>query len=589
MRRYAFATLLAVAFTPVAVSAAEAPAYTKSAYAVPVTQPDETGAPVTIDTDLYVPTAPAPTGGRPLLVLFHGGGSNKDNGFDAGHAARFAARGYAVILYSQRGHGASSGQTAVAGPKEIRDFFDVLAWALRKAGRDTPPHPPLGVDESRIALAGYSQGGLHTNLGQVWSSSPDVNPYGFRFVALEPGNTPDRVFDALVSNQVVKLSFGLGLVGTYLGGTQGKIAPVVEKWIGTAGVDESAAYGGEPCDLTAHDTPTSTMRADLGWRSVGCKPTALALPWHWAQAFDDELFTPHMALSMWRRTPHPGRHHLYLSMGGHGAPAADRSVEEDKLVQQINFLDAVMAGRKPSGPAVVYWTRDPTVVVPSDSYAYPRGAWTRQTSGTWPPAGVRDVAYRLSADGRATEGTAEAGDLPLQPITEDERTDPIAQAATSGTPVGTSLVTGLPATSAPGFVAGFRTEPFKADVELSGASKGTLAWTPLGSDTQVVLKLYDEAPDGTTMLISRGVTGLRGQAPLAKQQVRVATNTFSVRVHAGHRVLAWVTAGDIGFYKPYAPPAGGVLTAGAESTLTLPVRTPHASKRRHLRRGRRAD
>ena len=41
----------------------------------------------------------------------------------------------------------------------MRDLFDVTAWALG--------HYPL--DASRIALTGYSQGGLHTNLGQVWA------------------------------------------------------------------------------------------------------------------------------------------------------------------------------------------------------------------------------------------------------------------------------------------------------------------------------------------------------------------------------------------------------------------------------------
>ena len=33
------------------------------------------------------------------------------------------------------------------------------------------------------------------------------------------------------------------------------------------------------------------MKQDLAWRSVGCSAGALGLPWLWAQAFDDGLFT----------------------------------------------------------------------------------------------------------------------------------------------------------------------------------------------------------------------------------------------------------------------------------------------------------
>ena len=47
-----------------------------------------------------------------------------------------------------------------------------------------------------MALWGYSQGGLHTNLTQAWSRDRRLNPLRVRFRALMPGNTPDRIFDA---------------------------------------------------------------------------------------------------------------------------------------------------------------------------------------------------------------------------------------------------------------------------------------------------------------------------------------------------------------------------------------------------------
>jgi predicted acyl esterase len=259
-------------------------------------------------------------------------------------------------------------------------------------------------------------------------------------------------------------------------------------------------------------------------------------------------------------------------MGGHAAPSADPSVEEDKLHAQMAFLSAVLHGRDPPGPPIVYWTRDPAVAVPSSSYQWPKSAWYRQTADRWPPADTRLTLYRLGADGRAVTGDATAGALPLAAFTEDAATDPVAQAGASASPLGTSPVTSLPATNAPGLIAGFSTDPVGADQELSGSALASLAWTPASPDTQLVLKLYDDGLDGRPTLITRGVLGLRGLQPGAGGTFSFSTNAFSVRIRKGHRLLAWVMAGDAGFFKPYPGSLGGTLQAGNASTLTLPVR-----------------
>ena len=363
----------------------------------------------------------------------------------------------------------------------------------------------------------------------------------------------------------MKLSFGVGLIETYLVGSSARIAPIVDRWIATAAADVPQPYGsGDLCDLSAHDTATSTMQQDLAWRSVGCQSERVGLPWLWAQAFDDGLFTPDMAISMWRRAPNRAQHRLYLSMGGHAAPAAAQSVEQDKFNAQMSFLDAVMQGRSLPKPNVVYWTRDPAVAVPGDSYAYPDGAWYRETADDWPPAGVANTTYHL-----------DPGTTYLSPLTEDERNDPVAAAAMSATPLGSSL-SSLPATNLPGFIASFRTPAFSSDRELSGSPFANLAWTPASVDSQLVLELFDEAPDGTLTLFSRGVQGLRGALPGVERTVRVDANAFSIRLAAGHRVVAWVMGGNPALYKPYPTSVGGLLRMGDASTLTLPLRSAPA-------------
>jgi predicted acyl esterase len=293
----------------------------------------------------------------------------------------------------------------------------------------------------------------------------------------------------------------------------------------------------------------------------------------WAQAFDDSIFPSAMATAMFRRMPRRDVNRLYLDMGGHAAPTSRPEVEADKLRAQLAFFDHFLRGRGLRGPRVVYWTRDPNVKVPADSFAYPANAWLRHTASKWPPSGVRDQVLALGADGTLQQGAA-AGTLPLMGAQFDPGSDEVAQAALSATPLGANpLPPAATGTSSPGVVAGFSTPPFAGDTELSGDANLSVRWTPFATDTQLAAKLYDQAPDGTLTLLGRAVQGLRGAIPGQPRTLTFATNDFSVIVHSGHRIVLTIAAGDASFYKPYADSgAGGALAAGTVSTVTLPYR-----------------
>jgi len=557
-------------------SATASAAVTVQPFRVPVTAPDESGGAVAIDVDMYLPDGAAGPSGRPFVMVFHGGGGSKASAFDAAHARNYAERGSVALLYSARGHGDSGGQTTIAGPKEIRDLFDVAAWALRRGDRTEPAHPDWGIDPDRVALAGYSQGGLHTNLGQAWADDPALNPYAIRFAALQPGNTPDRVFEALIDRDVVKLSFGVALLGLYYSSTQGRVAPIVDSWLARAGADQPALYGtGDVCDATGHDTTGSSMRADLAARSMGCRLERMTPPTLWMQAFDDTLFPVAMAVRAMAGMKHPANR-LYLSMGGHGAPSAPDAVEAEKTRIQLDDLDAVLGGRKPDLPPVVYWSRDPRVAVPAGTPKYPDAAWVRRTARAWPPADALRATYVLRSDGTLGDQPDTDSAAPLQPVASSPADDPALVTLAQQLPNGATLVGSSPSTDAPGAVASFTGPIAPIDLEIAGPPLARLHWTPLGPDTQLVLRVYVQAPDGTRTIVSRGVRGLRGVTPGTAADVEVAGDHTAVLVPRGHRIVATVSAGDATFYKPYAGLGAGVLATGRGSLLDLPLRVAGA-------------
>jgi hypothetical protein len=166
-----------------------------------------------------------------------------------------------------------------------------------------------------------------------------------------------------------------------------------------------------------------------------------------------------------------------------------------------------------------------------------------------------------------------SGALPLAPIFLDEAHDPVALAALSGTPLGTSPVpSSVPGTTLPGLVAGFVVQGIHHPVELDGAASARIPWTPASPDSQLVLQVLDRAPDGKLTLLERGVQGVRGASVGTEIPVRVRANEFSARIKPGHDLLVWVTAADPLFYKPYVGSLGGSMQAGPGAHLTLPLR-----------------
>ena len=83
---------------------------------------------VHIDASLILPDGPAPTGGWPAVMMFHGLGGNHKSLVD-GLAQPYVSKGYAVFAPDARGHGTSGGYVSLDGPREVADIRSEFKWA----------------------------------------------------------------------------------------------------------------------------------------------------------------------------------------------------------------------------------------------------------------------------------------------------------------------------------------------------------------------------------------------------------------------------------------------------------------------------
>ncbi len=107
---------------------------------------------------LYLPDAAGGT--PPVVVMAHGLGAVKEMRLDA-YAERFAAAGYACLVFDYRHFGGSTGEPRqlLDIAKQIEDWKAAIAWA--RGSTD--------VDGSRVAIWGTSFGGGHA----IWMAAED--------------------------------------------------------------------------------------------------------------------------------------------------------------------------------------------------------------------------------------------------------------------------------------------------------------------------------------------------------------------------------------------------------------------------------
>jgi putative CocE/NonD family hydrolase len=123
----------------------------------------------------------------------------------------------------------------------------------------------------------------------------------------------------------------------------------------------------------------------------------------------------------------------------------------------------------------------------------------------------------------------------------------------------------------------FTSEPLQDDVEILGFATVRLALAADRPNALVAIRLCDVAPDGASLLVTRGVLNLthrdghgepRALEPGRPYDVDVALDAIGQRVPAGHRLRVGISTAYWPWAWPSPEPATLTLHGGA---LTLPV------------------
>jgi hypothetical protein len=555
---------------------------------------------VPLDVNVVLPPAPMyddrPDAHYPLVVELHGWAAAKlgldDNagGFNEQRGGQYAflptprslaAAGMAVLTYSSRGFGDSCGSPQSRATPDCEQGWTHLA-DVRYEAHDTQYLAGLLadsglVDAQRIGVIGSSYGGLqalelstlgdHTVLpsGSVvpWRSPKRHLP--MHLASVTALDTASSLVDALVPNGrwrddpagrsasevdpvgVPKLSWNTGLYGA--GQAAGYVAP--------PGIDPSGdlttsflrlAVGDPSADPIAIDSLNETAQwheaAGLDIRHVTPPPTLLVYGW------TDSLFPVDQALRWVYReqSAHPSAvvGQLYTDIGH--PPAPNKPADRKRVVARVTaWHEHYLLGR--SAP-VVHGVEAWLHTCPASS----RSTGPVQAS-SWPAMHPRSVVLRgaggsvvgdagEAVSGRATDPVAGDG------ICTTQLVPPAAGTVVDSWRVKHAItLLGAPTVS--------------ADMQITDAESQAPYVTGPAVGTQVDARLWDVAPDGSALLLTRLV-----YRPRVGDMQTFQLHPIGYRVAAGHQLTLELRGSD----APYARPSNEPFTIQVGAVrLSLPV------------------
>ncbi|MFB9349712.1 alpha/beta fold hydrolase [Streptomyces heliomycini] len=505
--------VLAGAGTWTAVASDDAPAVRRADRVM------NTGDGVRIDTSYF--TA-GPGGRRPAVLLGHGFGGSKD---DVREQAEDLARdGYAVLTWSARGFGASTGRIGLNDPEsEVADVSRLIDWLADR--------PEVQLDEDgdpRVGMAGGSYGGAIALLGAGYDDRVD---------AIAPAITYFDLAEALFPNGVFKRLWAGVFVNS--GGGCEKFEPAL------CAMYQRVAESGLP-----DDEARELLRA----RSPSAVADRIDVPTLLLQGQTDSLFPLGQADAAAQAIRANGAPvDVDWIAGGHdgGDPETDRvqrrvSTWFDRYLKDDEGAD--------TGPA--FRVTRTGGVDSTDGRAVLNGA----SADAYPGLTDGGRSFPLTGHEQSFANPAGANPPAVSSLPGLGGSGGLAQLSSLG--VGISL-------DFPGQHARFESAPVAGDLRITGSPTVTVRVKSTGDDAVLFGKVYDVGPDGRQQVLpSQLVAPVRVEGAKAGKDVTLTLPAVDHEVRKGHRLRLVLASTDLGYASPAAP---ATYTVSLKSDLTVPT------------------
>ena len=502
---------------------------------------------VVLDATFFTPSG---TGRVPSILLAHGFGETKDN--VRPEAESLAQAGFAVLTWSARGFGASTGQIALDSPGyEVKDVEGLVSWlgAQPQVLLDHPGDP-------RVGIAGGSYGGGIALLAAAYDHRIDAVVAQSTWNNLATALFPDAAAGGSPADGVFKRQWAslLFTAGAGAGGSLcGRFLP------GICAVYQQAAR-------TGMATPQAIAMLDAS--SPSSVASRMAAPTLLVQGEQDSLFGLDQADANYealRRNGTPAD--MVWFAGGHdGGSQETARVDALTAAWFHRWLDA---GAAPTGTASV-----PANTVPANT-GQPGFAVTR-TLGLDPTDGSVSLGVAAAPRYPGLGGTRQQDVFlsgPRQAVVNPAGGVPAAISSLPGVGQDLGLGSGV-SIDMPGQFAAFTSARLPAPVQLTGSATVRLRVTAPEGAT-LFAKLYDVDQAGTATLPAPVVAPVRVAPSRAAQVVTVRLGAMDYDFSGGDRLELVVATTDSGYATSPVPSVtqvaldGPGITVPEDPSLTL--------------------
>ncbi|MEU3303611.1 alpha/beta fold hydrolase [Streptomyces sp. NPDC006678] len=540
-----------------------------------------------IDTSYFTSGDGDGDGGRRAAVLLgHGFGGSKESVREQAEA--LARDGFAVLTWSARGFGASTGQIGLNDPDhEVKDVSRLIDWLAER--------PEVRLDEKgdpRVGLTGASYGGAISLLGAGYDQRVDAIAPEITYWNLADALFPDGVFKKLWAG----IFFTTGSASSAGLTPDSREAPdSPEAPAGTQAPADAQARTGDGAEAAAAPTgPAATATAGPAAAACGrFQPTLCAMYERVAtsgkpdaeartllearspSAVADRIKVPALIVQGQSDSLFPLSHAdaMAKAISGNGAPVAvdwisgghdGGDLEGDRIRGRVSsWFDRYLNGDEAAGTGPGFRVSRTGGVDSTDGQATLRGA----TAAAYP--GLRAGGREVELTGRPQTFRNPAGATPPGISAVPGVGGGLSQLSSFG--VGLSL-------DFPGQYARFDSAPLGRGTRITGSPTVRVEVASDSGEAVLFGKVYDVGPDGRQQVLpAQLVAPVRVEGATAGKAVELTLPAVDHEVEAGHRLRLVLAATDLGYSSPAAPATYRVSLTGPLTVPTAPGVTTQAT------------